>query len=413
MHELLRKSLFAAGAIAGFVMPAPVATAQTGADFFRGKTVTYIVATAPGGGYDLYGRLVSEYMQKYLPGSTFIVKNIPGAGNIVGTNVLYASKPDGLTIGTFNTGLIYAQMIGREGIRFDITKMSWIGKASSDPRVITINAQSPIKNFADFMAVKQPQNFSTGGIGGSAYIETVMLTQALKLPIKMLSGYYGGDDYGAMRRGEVIGTISSRSTWEQFVHNGYARFIAQIGGTTKDVPQLRDLVPNADPKAKALLALVQSQGDLQRFTAGPPGIAKERLEALRTAYKQALEDPELQAKAAKLDRPVDPAYGDDVLEAVKVALNQPPETIALLKQTLAAGEGTAPPTVKGAVTEWDGRAKITLKLQEGDTFRAEISGSRTEIKIGGQKSARENIKTGMTCTIEGASGAEAKSLDCN
>src|SRR6186713_2882164 len=102
-------------------------SAQNPADFFKGKAVTYIVATAPGGGYDLYGRLVSEYMQKYLPGSTFIVKNVPGAGNIVGTNLLFASKPDGLTIGTFNTGLIYAQMIGREGIRFDITKMSWIG----------------------------------------------------------------------------------------------------------------------------------------------------------------------------------------------------------------------------------------------------------------------------------------------
>jgi tripartite-type tricarboxylate transporter receptor subunit TctC len=404
--------LFAGALIATgfFVSPS---FAQTGADFFKGKAVTYIVATAPGGGYDLYGRLVSEYMQRYLPGSTFIVKNVPGAGNIVGTNLLYAAKPDGLTIGTFNTGLIYAQMIGREGIRFDLTKLSWIGKASSDPRVITINAKSPIKSFADFMAMKEPQNFSTGGIGGSAYIETMMLTQALKLPIKMLSGYYGGDDYGAMRRGEVIGTISSRSTWEQFVSNGYARFIAQIGGTTKDVPQLRDLVPNADDKAKALLALVQSQGDLQRFTAGPPGIPKDRLDALRAAYKKALEDPDLQAKAAKLDRPVDPAYGDEVLEAVKVALNQPPETIALLKQTLAAAEGAAPPTVKGAVTEWDGRAKIGLKLDDGDMFRAEISGSRTEVSIGGQKSARENIKTGMSCSIEAPSGGEAKSISCN
>jgi tripartite-type tricarboxylate transporter receptor subunit TctC len=387
--------------------------AQTGADFFKGKTITYIVATAAGGGYDLYGRLIAEYMQRHLPGSTIIVRNVPGAGNIVGTNLLYASKPDGLTIGTFNTGLIYAQMIGREGMRFDLTKMSWIGKASSDPRVITINAKSPIMTFADFMAVKEPQNFSTGGIGGSAYIETMMLTQALKLPIKMLSGYYGGDDYAAMRRGETVGTISSRSTWEQFVSNGYARFIAQIGGTAKDVPQLRDLVPNADDKAKALIALVQSQGDLQRFTAGPPGIPQDRLDALRAAYRKALEDPELQAKAEKLDRPIDPAYGDEVLEAVKVALNQPPETIALLKQTLAAAEGATPPTVKGTVTEWNGRSKITLKLDEGDTFPAEISGSRTEITIAGQKSARENLKIGMTCSIQAPKGGEAKSVNCN
>ena len=410
----MRNFLSTMATILGVVATAvPPAAAQTGADFFKGKTVTYIVATGPGGGYDLYGRLISEYMQRYLPGSTFIVRNVPGAGNIVGTNLLYASKADGLTIGTFNTGLLYAQMIGREEIRFDLTKMSWIGKASSDPRVITINTQSPVKSFADLMALKQPVNFSTGGIGGSAYIETMMLTQALKLPIKMLSGYYGGDDYVAMRRGEVIGTISSRSTWEQFVSNGYARFIAQIGGSAKDVPQLRDLATHADEKAKALIALVQSQGDLQRFTAGPPGIPQDRLQALRAAYKNALEDPELQAKAAKLDRPVDPAYGDEVLAAVKLALNQPPETIALLKQTLAAAEGATPPTVKGDVTEWDGRAKIKLKLAEGDAFSAEISGSRTEVSIGGQKSARENIRIGMTCTIQAPSGGEARSISCN
>ena len=400
------------GTLLGLSLLVSPAAAQSGADFFKGKTITYVVATAPGGGYDLYGRLVAEYMQRHLPGSTIIVRNVPGAGNIVGTNLVYASKPDGLTIGIFNTGLIYAQMVERPGIRFDLTKMSWLGKASSDPRVITINAQSPIKSFQELMAVKEPVNFSTGGIGGSAYIETMMLTQALKLPIKMLSGYYGGDDYGAMRRGEVTGTISSRSTWEQFVKNGYARFIAQIGGSATDVPQLRDLVPNADAKAKALIALVQSQGDLQRITAGPPGIPQDRLDALRAAYRKALEDPELQARAAKLDRPVDPAYGDEVLEAVKAALNQPPETIALLKQTLAEAEGATPPTVTGVVAEWDGRSKITLKLHEGDTFNAEVSGSRTEVTMGGQKSPRENIKIGMTCTVQAPSGGEAKSVAC-
>src|SRR3954464_3462281 len=80
---------------------ASAAFAQSEADFFKGKTVNYIIATAPGGGYDYYGRLVAEYMQKHLPGSTFVVRNVPGAGHIVGANTIYASKADGLTIGTF------------------------------------------------------------------------------------------------------------------------------------------------------------------------------------------------------------------------------------------------------------------------------------------------------------------------
>ena len=130
-------------------MAASPAAAQTGADFYKGKTVTYIVSTAPGGGFDLYGRLVSEYMQKYLPGSTFVVKNVPGAGHLIGANTIYASKPDGLTIGTFTTGLLYNQIVKLDGVRFDLEKMSWIGKASSDPRVMTLGAQVPIKSYKE------------------------------------------------------------------------------------------------------------------------------------------------------------------------------------------------------------------------------------------------------------------------
>ena len=321
-----------AGAFATAIAISSSAFAQTGADFYRGQTVTYIVATAPGGGYDLYGRMVAEYMQRYLPGSTFVVKNMPGAGHLVGTNSLYASKPDGLTIGTFNTGLIYNQLIGLDGVKFDLTKMSWVGKASSEPRVIMIAAQSPIKTFQQLREQKQPVNFATAGIGSAAYVETTMLTNLLKLPIKIQTGYSGNDDQLAMRRGEIVGTVSSRSTVEQFVQNGYARYIAQIGGKEKDYPQLHDLV--TDKEALALIKLIHTQGDIQRWTAGPPGIPKDRLEALRTAFRKAMEDPELREKALKAGRPLDPAYGDDVLAMIKDALNQPSSTVSMLKHAL-------------------------------------------------------------------------------
>src|SRR5687768_1407346 len=133
---LSQSLLLRAGLVTAVMVITGAAQAQTGAEFFKGKTVNYIVATAPGGGYDVAGRLVAEYMQKYLPGSTFVVKNLPGAGHIVGTNTIYASKPDGLTIGTFNTGLIYNQLINADGVKFDLSKMSWIGKVSSEPRVL-------------------------------------------------------------------------------------------------------------------------------------------------------------------------------------------------------------------------------------------------------------------------------------
>jgi tripartite-type tricarboxylate transporter receptor subunit TctC len=322
--------LLAGGLIAASI--ASPALAQSNPDYFKGKTITYIVATAPGGGYDLYGRLVAEYMQRYLPGSTFVVRNMPGAGHLVGTNTLFASRADGLTIGTFNTGLIYNQLVGLPGIKFDLTKMSWIGKATTEPRAIVIAQQSPIKTFADLQAHKEPLNFATSGVGSANYVESTMLASALKLPAKILTGYNGNDDQLAMRRGEIVGTIGSRSSFEQFVKNGYARIVAQIGGNDPDAPQLRDIIK--DPAALALIALVQSQGDIARLTAGPPGIPQEVLDALREAYRRALEDKELQEKAAKLERPVEPGFGDDVRNAIVTALKQPPETIALLTQAL-------------------------------------------------------------------------------
>jgi tripartite-type tricarboxylate transporter receptor subunit TctC len=328
----ISRLLTLAGAFAAVAISIAPAFAQSGADYFKGKTITYIVATSPGGGYDTYGRLVAEYMQRYLPGATVVVKNMPGAGHLVGTNAIFAAKPDGLTIGTFNTGLIYNQLIRHSGVRFDLQKMSWVGKAASEGRIMAIAQQSPIKTYQDLLAQTQPVNFAAAGIGSAAYVETVMLTAALKLPIKILTGYNGNDDMLAMRRGEITGTISARSTWDPFVRNGYARYIAQIGGDQKDVPQLATMV--ADPGAKALIALIQTQCDVSRLTAGPPDIPPDRLAALRTAFRMAMEDKELLAKTEKLGLPIEPAYGDTVLQMVKEALKQAPETIALLADAL-------------------------------------------------------------------------------
>ena len=176
---------------ASFFLALPAADAlaqQSAADFYKGKTVTYIVATNPGGGYDAYGRLVSEFMQKHMPGTTYVIRNIQGAGHIIGTNALYGSRPDGLTIGTFNTGLIYGQLVGDPAAKFDLAKMSWIGKVSSDPRVIVVSKQSGIESFEQLAASKEPVKFAAAGHGSAATVETGMLAKALNLPIDIIDG---------------------------------------------------------------------------------------------------------------------------------------------------------------------------------------------------------------------------------
>lgn len=398
------------GTLAALALTAPAA-AQSGRDFYKGKTVTYIVATTAGGGYDAYGRLVADFMQKHLPGSTFVVRNMPGAGHLIGANAIYHSKPDGLTMGTFNTGLIYNQLIGLEGVRFDLKKMSWIGKAASDPRIFVISSKSPIKSFKDLRESKQVVNFATSGVGSASFVETKILSEALNLPIKIIPGFSGAEDMMAMRRDEITGIIGSRSSFEDFVKNGYARYIAQIGGKETDVPQLSSLI--SDPDGKALVALIQSQGDLGRLTAAPPGIPADRLEALRTAYGNALEDKELQARAAKLGRPVDPAVGEEVAKMVREALDQTPKMVALL----AAALKVEAPMLKaaGPLIEVSNKGReIVFAGPDGKNVTSKPSGSRTKITIAGKAAKRNKLKVGMNCEINYKSGGENEptTIDC-
>ena len=335
MYGIVRKFGWALAGVAASLLSSPV-LAQSGADFYNGKMVNYIVSTDPGGGFDTYGRLVAQYMQKYLPGSTFVVRNMPGAGHMLGANFIAASEPDGLTIGTFNTGLVYSQLAGVDGVRFDLGAMSWIGKAASDPRAVIVSKDSGIESVEDLLAGGKDIKFGAAGVGSGSYVETIMLEKAAGLPVQIIDGYNGNEDQLAMMRGEIQGVVAFRSSYEGFVKEGNGRFLAQIGGQSTDLPQLADFATTE--QAKQVIALIASQGTIARLTAGPAGIPEDRLTALREAYTEALADPDFLAQAAKLNLPVEAMVGDELQAAVEAALQQSPETVELIKQSLSKGD---------------------------------------------------------------------------
>lgn len=326
---VFKRIALAAGLVSAM---ADTALAQDGAAFFDGKTVDYIVGTDPGGVYDTNGRLVAEFMQKYLPGSTFVVRNMPGAGGIIGANYIYASSPDGLTMGTFNTGMIYAQLVQNEALKFDLTDIGWIGKLASDPRVIVVTTESGIENFEQLAASANKVKFATCGIGCASMVESTLLVATFGLPVDVISGYNGNEGQLAMMRGEVQGTVGSRSEFEQFVAEGKGRFIAQIGGSQTDVPQMASFA-DTDAEERAV-ALVTAQGQLGRWTTVPPGVPDDRMMALQAAYAAATSDPEFLAKAKAIGVPVDPLVGNAVRDLVEGALQQPAEVVELLRTAM-------------------------------------------------------------------------------
>jgi len=328
------KRLMAMASCVALILAAPANAADS--NMFSGKTITYIVATAPGGGYDTYGRLFARYMQKYLPGSRIVVKNVPGAGHIVGANTISAARPDGLTIGTFNTGLVYDQLLKRPGVRLDLNKMSWIGKAANDTRALVVSTKSPYKTFDEILQSKTPVKFAASGIGSAAYIETRILQDALHVPLQIVPGYDGNEAELAMLRNEVVAQVGTANSLEQFVKNKNGYFALSISETT-DLPGVPKASQYAkDDRARKLVALVSTLSHIGRLTAGPPGIPPATVAVLREALFSSMKDPAFLAEAKKLDLPIAPASGAEVEALIRQALDQHPDVIAYLNHAASS-----------------------------------------------------------------------------
>jgi tripartite-type tricarboxylate transporter receptor subunit TctC len=313
------------------VLLVPGSASAASNDMFRGKTITYIVATTAGGGYDTYGRMIARYMPKYLPGSRIIVRNVPGAGNIIGANAIYTARPDGTTIGMFNTGLIYNQLIGSAGMNFDIAKFTWLGKAATEARAVVLSTNSGIKSFDDMLRARDVK-FATSGVGTASYFDTRILADALKLNIQVVNNFTGNTGELSMRRGEVAGQIGTVESLEQFVKSGAGFYALEISGSQAKLPGVPNVAQYAkEERAKKLVALLQAMSELGRLQAAPPGVPAETLAVLRTAMEQTIKDPGFVADSEKLNLPIDFLPGDVVTEKIRAALMQPGDVVTALK----------------------------------------------------------------------------------
>jgi len=311
------------------VFATPLAAADS--EMFRGKTISYIVSTGAGGIYDAQSRLLARFLQEQLPGSRIMVRNVPGAGHIIGANTIYAARPDGLTIGTFNTGLIYAQLLERPGIRFDLSEMSYIAKATSDTRALMVSKNSNLTSFEDLLASETPIMFAAAGVGSAAYIETRILQDALNLPLQLVPGFDGTEAELSMLRGEVAAQVGTATSLQSFVDNGNGHFVLMLSDSDSYAGIPRADRYASDDRGRELLSLISTLSQIGRLTAGPPGIAPEILQTLREAVMAAMTDPGYITEGERLGLPMDPAPGDRVESMVKQALAQSPEMIASLK----------------------------------------------------------------------------------
>lgn len=280
---------------------------------YQGKTITVVIGFSPGGGYDLYARLLGRYMGKYIPGNpTIVPQNMPGAGTLKAAKYLYEIAPkDGTVIGIFSRSMPLGPVLGLAGADFDSRKFTWLGSMAKDVTLCVTSDTSGIKTWDD--ALKKDFTVGGEGRGSDPDIFANVIGTVFHAKDKLVTGFPGtADIILAVQRGELSGFCGvSYSTvvgrWDDQLKRGDLHVIVQ-GGLEKDpalpnVPNMLDFA--TDQHQKTLMRLILAPQAMARPFTAPPGIPADRAKILQDAFAAALKDPELLAEAKKLQINVD------------------------------------------------------------------------------------------------------------
>jgi tripartite-type tricarboxylate transporter receptor subunit TctC len=313
-------------------------------EFFKGKTIRIVVAYSPGASFDVYSRTIARHLGKQIPGNpTIIVENMTGAGGLVLANHLYkVAKPDGLTIGTFNGGLLMGQILGWPGIEFDARKYEYIGVPSKLDSVCVFTKGSGITSFEKWKASKVPVKMG-GTAAGSAMVDAPRLLMALfGLPTQLITGYKGFADVRlAMEGGEVDGVCASwdgiHLAWGKKIESGDIVVVLQTPEQRlRDLPKVPSAIEFAkDEKERQLIQVgLQDPALLGHLYSLPPGTPKDRVQFLGKAFIESIKTPAYAADALNSKLRVDPVGGEELEKIVERLFKLGPATTERLKEIL-------------------------------------------------------------------------------
>jgi tripartite-type tricarboxylate transporter receptor subunit TctC len=329
-----------AAAVIGLVFAANPAsadpTAPVVADFYKGKTVTIQVGTAPGGGYDMTARIFAQNFGSHIPGNpTVVVQNVPGGGGMKEANNLYNTAPkDGATLGDFSPNVILEPLYGNPQAFYKSENFAWIGNMDSDIQACAVwkGAGVGIKTLDDLIHAKKTVTFGSTAPSGATSLYPLFLKNALGAPAKVINGYTSTKEINlAMARGELDGTCGiTPATPVEELQSGNLDLLVHMG-MDRQVPLYGKALPISDaiktPEMRKIAELVFNPGVITRPLAAPPGTPKERVAALRKAFTDNANDPLTAAAAKKANMTLHTMSGEEVEKMVSGFLATPPELV--------------------------------------------------------------------------------------
>jgi tripartite-type tricarboxylate transporter receptor subunit TctC len=328
-------------------------TGSPAKEFYQGKIIRILVPYPPGGGYDIHSRLLARHLGAHIPGNPrVIVQNMPGGGGIIAPNYLYnVAKQDGTVISILGRNVYVDQLIGTKGVKFDLTKMRWVGNNTDDTSVGYMLTNSPYTSIEAIRAAKRPPNIGYSGTGSSYYQFPRLLNYALDTNIKLIGGYAGTSPIKlAMARGELdgilgIGYFSAVSALADELKAGTLKPIIQSGvwdpkssGFVRhpdlaDVPTVWELTPDATKRK--IIKLMNTADVISRPFIAPPNIPEDRLKLLRDGFWATVTSAAFRKDAKQLFGMFPrPSRGEFTEGYMREVLAASPEDVAALKKLL-------------------------------------------------------------------------------
>jgi tripartite-type tricarboxylate transporter receptor subunit TctC len=328
-------------ALLGLCLAASAAQADPIEDFYRGKTVTVLVASGVGGGYDYFGRALARHMGQYIPGNpTLIVQNMPGAGGTRMVNHAYNVAPqDGTAIGVPLAPTPMVQVLEPSTIKYDATRLHWLGNLEQSVGILYVWHASPVQTMAD--AMKRVTPLAGSGKNSATYQMPVFANALLGTKFKVVLGYPGAAEMEhAAEKGEVDGRMAVwqtlNTTQPQWIKTNKVRMLAQsVLERSKQMPQTPTFVELAKTaEGKRIFEFMALQNMTGRALFAPPGVPADRVAALRRAYDAVVKDPTMLSELERAGLEIEPSSGEEVQQAVARMIATPPDIVARMRALL-------------------------------------------------------------------------------
>jgi len=318
--------------------PATRSYADPVADFYRGKTVTFVIGSGGAGIYDLGGRLMARYLARYIPGHpTVVPQNMPGASSVRAASYIFGAAPhDGTTLGTAQSTIILHKLLD-PAATYEPTNYTWIGRLQ--PMVLVGIAWTGAANHTMADARERKLIVSASGASGTSAIVPWALNHLAGTHFQVVTGYESLiPQLLAMERGEVEGvgsaSLSNVLEHQDWVKAGKVNFLytiaARRNGQLPDVPAITEFAHG--DLDRTVLRLLGSVTDIGFTIMAPPSVPADRTASLRQAFQEMVRDPNFLAEARKIGLNPEPQPGEELQSIVTATLDATGEAVQKLQQ---------------------------------------------------------------------------------